>query len=224
MALAHLTIRYETPTGTEKNPFDGAEELKAMFNPAQISQSRHVNWTEVPSQGDDPPSLTYASTPAETVNIELFFDTTEKTDTAAAGDVREWTSKIYALTMLLPGKHRPPLCQLFWGGQHTFFQGVLEHADLVYKYFLLDGTAVRAKATCRFKGWDIQLEQQGKEKQSTDVEKSHVVRRGETLASIAHRQLHDPALWRVIAAANHITDPLTLAPGRRLRIPTHRGT
>jgi Contractile injection system tube protein/LysM domain len=221
MELAHLIIRYETESGSDKNPFQGAKELKVMFNPSQLVQTRRVTWTEVPGRDDDPPSLTYASTPTDGLSIDLFFDTSEESD-GSKKDVRSWTSQVYKLTMLLPKKHRPPLCQLIWGSQKPFFQGVLDSADPTYKYFLPDGTAVRAKVTCHFKGWDMQLDQQGKEKQSTDVEKSHLVRRGDTLASIAHRQLHSAALWRVIARANKITDPLSIAPGQRLRIPTHR--
>jgi nucleoid-associated protein YgaU len=220
MGLAKLVIRYETESATENDPFNGAGEFKVMFNPVALTQTRKVTWSPVPGQLGDPPSLKYASTPPEDLQIDLLFDTSEGDD--GVTDVRDLTSQIYALTMMLPSKHRPPLCQLVWGAQDAFFQGVLVGIDPTYKYFLPDGTAVRAKITCHFQGWDMQLEQQGQQAQSTDVEKSHVVRRGDTLASIAQRHLHNAALWRVIARANNITDPLSLAPGRRLQIPKYR--
>ena len=210
-----LVIQYETSA----DQFDGA--IQAMFNPVSLGQTRNVNWTTVPGQGKDPPSLKYSSTPEEGLTIDLIFDTSEGSD--GNQDVRKWTSAIYKLTMLLPDKHRPPLCRLHWGNQPPFFQGVLDQLSPNYTYFLPDGTAVRAKLRCHFKGWDMQLEN-GQEMQSTDVEKSHVVRRGDSLASIARLQLHNAALWRVIARANGITDPLSLTPGQRLHIPKYRGS
>jgi len=56
-------------------------------------------------------------------------------------------------------------------------------------------------------------------KSSPDVEKSYVVRRGETLASIAYATYRDPERWREIALANGIADPRRLDPGRVLTIP-----
>jgi nucleoid-associated protein YgaU len=210
-----LVIHYET----EADQFGGA--VQVMFNPVTLIQSRTVSWSDVPGQGTDPPSLKYTSMPTETLTIDLIFDTSEESD--GNQDVRQWTAKIYNLTMLLPDKHRPPMCQLAWGAQSPFFQGVLQSLSPTYKYFLPDGTAVRSKLTCIFKGWDMQLEN-GLQMQSTDVEKSHVVRRGDTLASISRRQLHDARLWRVIARANGITDPLSLTPGQRLHIPKYRSS
>ena len=43
---------------------------------------------------------------------------------------------------------------------------------------------------------------------------------GDSLPSIAHREYGVPALWRAIAEANRIDDPLRLATGSSLRIPT----
>jgi nucleoid-associated protein YgaU len=46
-----------------------------------------------------------------------------------------------------------------------------------------------------------------------------LVREHDTLAGIAHRQYGDAGLWRGIAAANNITDPMSLKPGQRLLLP-----
>jgi nucleoid-associated protein YgaU len=57
---------------------------------------------------------------------------------------------------------------------------------------------------------------------SPDVEKSHVVRRGDSLASVANLAYNDPTHWRAIAANNGIEDPRRLTPGQTLQIPRLR--
>ena len=56
-------------------------------------------------------------------------------------------------------------------------------------------------------------------RQTADYTKRHLVRQGETLASIAAIHYGDPAQWRPIAAWNEIDDPRTLDVGRLLAVP-----
>jgi nucleoid-associated protein YgaU len=53
----------------------------------------------------------------------------------------------------------------------------------------------------------------------------HVVRRGETLATIAKERLGDVALWPVLYRANRdrIKDPARIYPGQELTIPEPGG-
>lgn len=48
----------------------------------------------------------------------------------------------------------------------------------------------------------------------------HVLRSGERLDHLAHRYYGDSDYWWIIAVANRITDPFTLVPGTRLRVPS----
>jgi nucleoid-associated protein YgaU len=54
---------------------------------------------------------------------------------------------------------------------------------------------------------------------SSDVTKTWVVKRGDSLWSIAAKEYGDPADWRLIADVNHIRNPRMLTPGRELIIP-----
>ena len=56
---------------------------------------------------------------------------------------------------------------------------------------------------------------------SADDARVHVVRRGESLWSIAAEVVGDPWLWPALYRANRdqIADPHTLYPGQRLAIP-----
>jgi nucleoid-associated protein YgaU len=83
-----------------------------------------------------------------------------------------------------------------------------------------DGTPVRATLTCTFKEWRTNTEDQRVQASlSADIAKALVVRRGDTLSGLAADEYLDPGLWRPIAVANHIDDPLRLPPGSRVVVP-----
>jgi len=50
--------------------------------------------------------------------------------------------------------------------------------------------------------------------------RSHLVVQGDSLASIAQRELGDPNLWRVLAEMNDIDDPLIVVPGTSILVPS----
>ena len=112
------------------------------------------------------------------------------------------------------------MCKLLWGAQGVFFEGVLTGLTQTFTLFLPIGSPVRARLECSFDEW-ISARREGllQHKQSPDVAKTRVVHRGDTLSAIAAAEYDDPALWRPIALANRIVDPLALDPGRVLIIP-----
>jgi nucleoid-associated protein YgaU len=55
--------------------------------------------------------------------------------------------------------------------------------------------------------------------QSANYVKQYTVRPGDTLSGIAAELYHDAKLWRPIAEANNIDNPLSLEPGRVLMVP-----
>ena len=57
---------------------------------------------------------------------------------------------------------------------------------------------------------------------SSDVAKIWVVKRGQSLATIAAAEYGDSRAWRIIADANGIDNPLDLVPGSRLLLPARR--
>jgi hypothetical protein len=53
----------------------------------------------------------------------------------------------------------------------------------------------------------------------TSTGKVHIVRKGETLTSIAAQEYGDASRWTDIAAANGIRDPASIKPGQVVQIP-----
>lgn len=84
-------------------------------------------------------------------------------------------------------------------------------------HFLEDGTPVRATLDCTFKEWKEPI----KEKKRANLidHPVRIVKRGETLSSIATEEFGDPSLWRVIAKENGLINPRKLPPGKVLTIP-----
>jgi Contractile injection system tube protein/LysM domain len=220
MELEKLTILVE-----HKFPsFDETQPIKALFNPQQISITK-TGWQ---GQGN---SLQPADEGA-TLTVELFFDTSllkagkssiielDLFGSSRLKDVREYTRKIYQLTEKKSGLGaipRPPICKLKWGRNTVLFQGVLKSLTKTFTRFLADGTPVRAKMNCTFEEW---ISPEIKQKVQNPIDDPiRIVRRGETLTSIAAEEYNDPALWRVIAAANRLDNPRQITPGQRLTVP-----
>ncbi|MEN2383876.1 MAG: LysM peptidoglycan-binding domain-containing protein [Gloeotrichia echinulata DEX184] len=61
------------------------------------------------------------------------------------------------------------------------------------------------------------------DQRQTDPElTTHIVKRGDTLSSIAAQLYRDPRRWRIIAEANNLDDPRHLEIGTTLSIPEPR--
>lgn len=193
-------------------PEDGGP-IKVLFNPNQYSLDRGNQIAEMGVPGMAAPVLQYVRGNARKLSMELFFDTYETGD-----DVRTHTNKIYGLLDIVASKHRPPLCTFAWGQFNL--KCLVESVSGKFTLFLEDGTPVRATLNVSFKEYlEVEVLVKGPPTQSAVHAKTYVVRRGDTLSSIAAEEYDDPALWRVIADANEIADPMSILPGQKLGLP-----
>ncbi|ELS34612.1 MULTISPECIES: LysM peptidoglycan-binding domain-containing protein [Pseudanabaena] len=212
MALEKLKIKAE-----RDQEGDFAEEIEVLFNPNQL-QIDKTGWR----LGDGYP---VAANELATLTINLFFDTT--LSGSPPENVQKHTKKIFNLTHPKIGTDtkRPPRCKLIWGkigGNDSVLlpDGFLERVSKTLTHFLEDGTPVRATLNCTFREW-ADLEKRRKEANLID-DPVRIVRRGETLSSIANEEYGDPALWRIIANENNLINPRSLPPGMVLTIPPLR--
>ena len=201
------------------------EDVK-MFNPNLFTITRTVAWTTQAVAKRDSPELHHTGVnQPSTLNIELFLDTYDSPNKEKKS-VRDVTDRLTNLTKVISEKHRPPVCRLIWGkmgNELGFFQGVLENLVLKFNLFMEDGTPVRATATCVFKAWMQNLQDlKNQNFMSPDVAKVWMVKRGQTLATIAMHEYGNPCMWRHIAQANGIDDPMKLLPGTVLVLPALR--
>lgn len=201
MTLEKATIKRHLPRG--------GETIEVLFNPTQYKLSKSNQFAEVGVPGLAAPLLQFGRGNASVLSMQLFFDTFEQGE-----DVRTHTAKVMALLELDHELHAPPVCLFTWG--HLNFVGVIERADQTFTLFLADGTPVRATLDVSFKEF---YQGEPGQLQSANYAKRYIVQRGDTLSSIAGHMYENPGLWRHIAEANRIDNPLALRPGQMLKIP-----
>ncbi len=188
-------------------------EIPVLFNPSEYSLDRGNQFQNVASPGLSAPITQFINGNAETLTMELFFDTYEKQT-----DVRDYTDKIDKLLNIDKDLHAPPVCKFVWGSLQ--FKAVLEKVTKKFSMFLSDGTPVRAKLNVSFKEYKTYSELiKNPPRQSSDRTKRRILKEGETLWSLAAMEYHDPGEWRHIAKANGITNPRTVPPGTEITIP-----
>jgi LysM repeat protein len=192
---------------------EGEADISVLFNPTQYSLDMGASFSEIAVPGLAAPILQFVRGNSRTLSMDLFFDTYEK-----GTDVREHTKKIYGLVDIRGPLHRPPIVTFSWGSFN--FQAVVERVGGRFTLFLADGTPVRATLSVTFKEF-VEVDMLAKETptESADHAKTYIVKRGDTLASIAAAEYGDAGAWREIARANQIADPIRLTPGSRLSLP-----
>ncbi len=220
MELAKLTITPFSKAG--KGP-----AIEVLFNPNSYSITKSVTWsppkpadgTSAETQNNvNAPTLSFGGGGSRQLTLELFFDVTEQQP--AVSDVRKLTDKIVKLTQIDRTLEplRPPTCEVAWGkGSADFpFVGVVSNLIQKFTLFKVTGEPVRANLTVTF----VEFLDPKVDLRQTDPElTTRVIKRNDTLSSIAAEMYLNPTLWRVIAEANRLDDPRHLEIGRRLTIP-----
>lgn len=219
-----------------KTKFD-KRVFKVLFNPNSYSITKSVTWSQTggsvssPSSGTgsenatqrflDAPTLNFGGGGSRQLTLNLFFDVTERPNT----DVRAETNKIVELTKKDRDQKCPLPCEISWGGggasNYDFpFVGVITSLTQNFVLFSSDGKPLRANLTVVL----TEYPDPEKNQRQTDPElTTRIVKRGDTLSSIAGELYFDPSLWRIIAEANGLDDPRRLAVGSRLTIPKLEG-
>jgi nucleoid-associated protein YgaU len=203
-ADAYLTIIRPTSPQLVKIPL--------KFNPTEYQVSKANVFAEIPIPGLEAPLIQYVRGDSEKLSLEALVDTSDTLE-----DVRvRYVSQLRNLMSINAKEHAPPLVAFVWDRQ--VFTGVLENLGVTYVLFRPDGVPLRAKLTMSLKE-DTSSLVPPTPLLSPNVEKSFMVRRGDTLASISQALYRSPAHWRELATANGIVDPRRLRPGQVLTIP-----
>lgn len=194
-----------------------APVIPLHFNPTEYQLQKSNNFAEIPIPGLESPPIQFVRGSSEKLTADLIVDTSDTLD-----DVRKaYTDGLRGLMRINAELHAPPIVRLTWDTQ--VFKGVVEALNITFTLFTPEGIPIRARLALTLKEYrpvDVQVKESPKS--SPDVEKHHVARLGDSLASIAAMAYGDSAQWREIARANGIGDPRRLAPGRDLIVPRLR--
>lgn len=200
------------------------EAIEVMFNPEEYTVSRENTFAQVAVPGLSAPIVQFIHGNQQSLDMELFLDTYEahkagnRTLNNAGDDVRRLVRRVTDLMNIDPSTHAPAVLVFTWAS--LTFTCVLTRATQRFVMFRPDGTPVRARLTVTFSQYsNAELEAKEVKRETADYTKVHIVRQGDTLATIAHACYGNPRLWRPIALRNRIDDPRALAPGLRLAVP-----
>lgn len=225
MANKNLKTAFIRPIeGTRRN-----QQIEVLFNPAEYSIEKGNTFQSTALPGMGTPVTQFVAGNADTLTMELYFDTYTKSSRHGTvrqrEDVRNYTRKISNLMEIDPQLHAPPIVEFIWGPpigspDGIQFKGIIEKISQKFTFFLDDGTPVRATLSVTFKEYKT-VQQQLTEipRQSTDRTKRKEVREGDALWLYASEEYNDPDQWRVIANRNRLENPRILFPGTELELP-----
>jgi hypothetical protein len=225
--LSRLTLSILPSIGGRERPevigFDDGK-LEVQFNPTEYSVDRETTFSEVAIPGLDAPVLQYVRGNGDKMSFELYLDATDcMTDgvVPSGESVRErFVRPLEQLMLQHPRLHAPPPIAVYWGKEAVMPSGVALSLAVKYTLFDTKGRPVRATATLTLRE-HRSASQQLAETRAQSPDKANVAkaRTGDTLPAIAFREYGDATLWRPIATANRLSNPLDLAPGQELVIP-----
>lgn len=208
--LAKATI--QIVNGSEKGT-----ELECAFNPNAYTVDNSVNYGKRGAAGSGSSVAQFVDGNAETLSMELFFDTSESEKSV---DVREqYTSYLDVLLSVDRKLNAPPACRFVWG-DGIDFTALLQRARKQFTRFQRDGVPVRARVDVVFRAFgSADRPDPAQESETDDRPTTRRVTAGEMLWAIANDHYGDPAEWRTIAKHNGVDDPRSLKAGQSLELP-----
>jgi len=225
---ASLKVHKPPQAGGTAQPGELMYEIGFQFNPKELSLTKNAKWKREaqPNAKKSAPPQFLGSDPSK-LSLEMFLDATDKMDDKVVKKVEQLFACCVATEETRQhGKGSPPWVIFTWGGM-TGFPAYVESVTAKYTLFTPGGVPVRAICTVNLE--EISGEQGGQNPTSGALaaRDEHVLVAGDSLPAVAFRAYGSADLWREIAAANDIDDPMRLRPGRRLLIPaleeTRRG-
>ena len=219
------------------------ERLGCLLNPESLQVNRNAGVRRRRTAtgllagagiSDDP--LLYAGGGETNLVLDLLFDIGVAGSTIQTTDVRDLTKPLWDLaeSSTASAGASPPVVRFLWGKSWNM-PGVVTAVAERLEQFTPDGAPTRSWLRMRFVRVNESAAADASTPQAapllspggTDTESVHQVvgggsdapGSGERLEDIAFLYYGDPSEWRLIAEANDIVDPSSVAPGTVLRIP-----
>lgn len=195
-----------------------------MFNPSEYTISKSNSYQPQSKKGKNTPKFEFKQGGAATLKLQLFFDTYMDVDRV---DVRTYTEILWKMMYVdkteqiaTTEKSDPPHVEFKWGT--VDFRAVITSMSEKFTLFSERGTPLRSTV-------DISL-QQVEDPEDFSAQAAVVVRPdlassqratiSARLEQIAASSLGSPSAYRAIAEASNIDDPLSVAPGTPLSVPS----
>src|SRR5687767_3903079 len=94
---------------------DPSTRFEAAYNPSEYTLTKNAQYAEHTIPGLDSPVLQFVRGQAETVSLDLFFDSSDDGMGRNAKPVTKRTDEFYRLVKMSGSQHAPPICLFTWG-------------------------------------------------------------------------------------------------------------
>ena len=211
---AKLTVQEPKPGG---NPAD-LDTFEFPFNPKEWAITHAAEWKAETTKKSAPPPEFKGPKPAS-ATVEIFLDESDK----EGGDISKTVARLRKIVVPEPNsvssnKPSAPHVLFQWGTAITF-KGYVESVAVKYTMFRGQGTPIRGTCTLTMKEFPVAPGNTNPTSGGEPGNRTHRLVTGDTLASIAYAEYGDPGLWRRLAEANGIDDPMRIPEGTTLLVP-----
>ena len=193
--------------------------LEFLFNPTTYTLDKSAIWTHMPDQGSYPTATPqYVGSGQRSLSMEILLDASYSPDGNIQGAVDLLMSTLTPTRLsILMSPPSPPFVLFGWG-ENLGFLAYMDSVRVEYKLFRQDGTPIRASAQISMREIPVGLASQNPTS-GGDARRTRRTVSGDTLQSLAYRELGKPTMWRAIAETNGVEDPTRIPPGTTMLIP-----
>ena len=203
--------------------------LACQFNPDEYQLTARVKYSTQQRAQQDSPIIQYIGGDITTLNLPLLFDTSDTSEVTlglvsttvkhnGATDVSQYIDVLLQLVMISGEIHHPPMVEFTWGSLNI--SGLTQKSDVKYTMFEKGGMPVRARVNLMIIAPNAtSVHESANPLESPDRTKCRVLSQGSSLWSIAQAEYGDAGLWREIARANGIMNPMDVPVGTVLKVP-----
>jgi nucleoid-associated protein YgaU len=197
----------------------GTGEIKFNFNPLEYHVTKRADWRSTPQ-----PAAAVAAIPqfqgsvARSFTLSIFLDSTEEENHVQTDvDVLFKTCEPTAES-IQKGAPEPPPVQFGWG-TNVSFKANMRSVDVTYKLFKANGEVIRAEAQISMDEIPTTLPKTNPSSGGLVRQRTHTLVAAENLALVSHAAYGTPTMWRALAEANGIDDPMRVPVGTVLVVP-----
>jgi nucleoid-associated protein YgaU len=222
LVRASLAI-HEPPTGLAMTLGGEIGTVDFQFNPKDLTLVRSASWSMDHAVGFGRGALAnFKGAEPATMDLVVFLDGTAP---GSKAEVQAQVELLLSCCEVWPGslvtkRPSPPWVRFSWGSFSTVqFIAYVSRASAQYTLFSPTGEPTRARCTMSLTEVAVLTAGQNPTSGALTARRVHRVVVGDSLQSLAWREYGDATVWRVIAEANGIDDPMDLEPGTELLLP-----
>jgi nucleoid-associated protein YgaU len=214
------TIELRHPPGKDGASGRSLGEVKFQFNPKEYTVSKSASWKKEPVKGAKKTSMPeFQGAEPRSLSVEFFLDQASSPTHNLKEDIERLFQCCTPLDETIDKNEPSPPFVVFSWGRNVTFTAHVKKVSAKYTLFTDDGEPARAVCSLDLEELPADYPRQNPTSGGLHARRTHTLVTGDTLPGVASAEYGDPNLWRAIATANGIDDPLRLRSGRMLSVP-----